>query len=112
MEKEILIEGYQRLLTTLYTPKHYYQRINTFLKNYTPTARSRVTGEDLLAFMRAGWRLGIVSKARFRYWKLIVKTFFVKRKALPMAVELAIHGFHFEKILKRVCRNNAQLLSR
>jgi hypothetical protein len=54
--------------------------------------------------MRAGWRLGIVSKARFRYWKLIVKIFFVKRRALPMAVELAIHGFHFEKVLERVCR--------
>jgi len=41
---------------------------------------------------------------RFRYWKLIVKTFFVNRRALPIAVELAIHGFHYEKILKRVCR--------
>jgi len=54
--------------------------------------------------MRSAWRLGILSKARFRYWRLIVKTFFVKRRALPMAVELAIHGFHYEKILKRVCR--------
>ena len=104
MEKEKLIEGYQKLLTTLYSPEYYYQRINTFLKNYTPTARTSVTKEDLLAFMRAAWRLGIVSKARFRYWKLIVKTFFVKRRALPIAVELAIHGFHFEKILERVCR--------
>jgi hypothetical protein len=104
MEKKKLIEGYQKLLTTLYSPKYYYQRINTFLNNYTPTARTRISREDLLAFMRSAWRLGILSKARFRYWRLIVKTFFVKRKALPMAVELAIHGFHFEKILKRVCR--------
>ncbi|MCJ7601064.1 MAG: DUF4070 domain-containing protein, partial [Desulfobulbaceae bacterium] len=104
MKKEKLIEGYQKLLTTLYSPKYYYQRINTFLNIYTPTARTRISREDLLAFMRSAWRLGILSKARFRYWRLIVKTFFVKRKALPMAVELAIHGFHFEKILKRVCR--------
>jgi len=104
MEREKLIAGYQQLLTTLYAPKNYYKRINTFLKNYKPTARTRVTREDLLAFMRATWRLGIVSKTRFRYWKLIVKTFFVKRKALPIAVELAIHGFHFEKILERIYR--------
>ncbi|MEJ2689042.1 MAG: B12-binding domain-containing radical SAM protein [Deltaproteobacteria bacterium] len=104
MDKEKLIAGYQQLLATLYSPKNYYQRIHTFLRNYTPTARARLTGEDLLAFLRAGWRLGIVSKARFRYWKLIVKTFLVKRRALPMAVELAIHGFHFEKVLERVCR--------
>ncbi|MCB2180542.1 MAG: DUF4070 domain-containing protein [Desulfobulbaceae bacterium] len=104
MEKEKLIEGYQKLLTTLYSPKNYYKRINTFLKNYRPTARTRLNKEDLLAFIRAGWRLGIVSRDRFRYWKLIVKTFFVKPRALPIAVELAIHGFHFEKILERVCR--------
>jgi len=103
MEKDKLIEGYQKLLTALYSPKNYYKRIYTFLKNYTPTAKSRITGEDLLAFIRAAWRLGVISKARFRYWKLIVKTFFVKRRAFPIAVELAIHGFHFEKILKRVC---------
>jgi radical SAM superfamily enzyme YgiQ (UPF0313 family) len=104
MEKEKLIGGYQKLLTSLYSPKNYYRRINTFLKTYTPTARTRLTREDLLAFIRASWRLGIVSKARFRYWKLLSKTFFVKRRALPIAVELAIHGFHFEKILERVCR--------
>lgn len=104
MEKEKLIEGYQNLLTSLYSQKNYYKRINTFLHNYTPTARTRLSGEDLLAFTKAAWRLGIVSTARFRYWKLLVKTFFVKRSALPIAVELAIHGFHFEKVLERVCR--------
>jgi radical SAM superfamily enzyme YgiQ (UPF0313 family) len=104
MEKEKLIKGYQKLLTTLYSPKNYYRRINTFLKSYTPTAKTRLTRDDLLAFIRAAWRLGIVSKTRFCYWKLLVKTFFVKRRALPIAVELAIHGFHFQKILERVCR--------
>jgi radical SAM superfamily enzyme YgiQ (UPF0313 family) len=103
MEKEKLISGYQQLLTNLYTPKNYYRRINTFLKNYTPTAKTRLTRDDLLAFIRAAWRLGIVSKARFRYWQLLTKTFFVKRRALPIAVELAIHGFHFERVMKRVC---------
>jgi len=57
------------------------------------------------AMLPAGWRLGIVSKARFRYWQLIVKTFFVKRRALPIAMELAIHGFHFKKVMKQVCRS-------
>lgn len=102
MEKEKLIAGYHNLLATLYSPQHYYRRINTFLRTYKPTARTRLSRDDLLAFLRAGWRLGIVSKARFRYWRLIVKTLFVKRRAVPMAVELAIHGFHFEKVLERV----------
>jgi radical SAM superfamily enzyme YgiQ (UPF0313 family) len=107
MDKEKLLEGYQQLLSTLYSPKYYYQRIHTFLKNYRPTARTRLNKEDLLAFIRAAWRLGIVSKTRFRYWKLLVKTFFLKPKALPIAVELAIHGFHFERVLERIGKTSA-----
>jgi hypothetical protein len=104
MDREKLIEGYQKLLTTLYSPKYYYQRIHTFLKNYRPTARTRLNRDDLLAFFRAAWRLGIISKARFRYWRLLAQTFLAKPRAVPMAVELAIHGFHFERVLERVCR--------
>ena len=102
MDREKLLEGYRRLLSSLYSHKHYYQRINTFLKTYRPTARTRLNRNDLLAFVKSSWRLGVVSGARFRYWWLLTRTFFVKRRALPMAVELAIHGFHFEKILKRL----------
>jgi len=104
MDREKLLEGYRKLLTSLYSHKNYYQRIHTFLKNYRPTARTRLSGQDLLAFVLGAWRLGVVSRARFRYWQLLVKTFFMKRRALPIAVELAILGFHFEKILKRVYR--------
>jgi hypothetical protein len=50
------------------------------------------------------WRIGILSKARFLYWKLLLRTSLTKRKALPMAIELAVYGFHFEKIAKRISR--------
>ena len=104
MQKEKLIEGYQKILTTLYSPKNYYRRINTFLKSYTPTAKTHLTREDLLAFIRAAWRLGIVSKARFRYWKLLAKTFFVKRRALPIAWNSPFMVFISKKYWSRVCR--------
>jgi len=100
---EPLHEGYKKILSAIYSPRRYYQRINTFLENYTPTAVSRVGREDIAAFLKSLWRIGIMSRARFHYWKLLLRTFARKRMALPIAVELAIYGLHYEKITRRIC---------
>jgi radical SAM superfamily enzyme YgiQ (UPF0313 family) len=100
---ETLHEGYKMILSSIYSPKQYYQRINIFLDNYRPTAISRLQKQDVIAFLKSAWRIGIISRARFHYWKLLIKTFFKKRMALPIAVELAIYGLHYEKITKRIC---------
>ena len=103
MGKEMLQEGYNKVISTIYSHKCYYQRINTFIENYTPTVVSRVRKEDIIAFLKSMWRIGIVSRARFHYWKLLIRTFFKKRMAIPIVVELAIFGLHYEKIAKRIC---------
>lgn len=102
MGREKLVEGYKKILSTIYAPKQYYQRIDTFIKHYHPTARSRITVKDVKAFLRSVWRLGILSKSRFLYWKLLLKTGVTKTRAIPVAVELAILGLHFEKMTNRV----------
>ena len=102
MQKETLLEGYKKVLSTIYSPKQYYQRINTFIKQYKPTVRSRISKEDVNAFIKSVWKIGIVSRARLLYWRLLIKTCFTKIKALPMAVELAIFGVHYERISKKV----------
>lgn len=101
MRREVLIGGYKRILSTIYDPHSYYQRINTFLGNYAPTARGRLAWSDLRAFLKSLWSIGVLSRARFVYWKLLVKTALTKRKALPVAVELAIIGRHFQLVAKR-----------
>ncbi|HKJ15140.1 MAG: DUF4070 domain-containing protein [Desulfobulbaceae bacterium] len=100
---ETLHDGYKKVLSSIYSHKYYYQRIHTFLENYTPTAIRRVGRNDIAAFLKSLWRIGIVSRARFHYWKLLIRTFMKKRMALPIAVELAICGLHYEKITKRIC---------
>jgi len=99
MNKKELIEGYQKILSTIYGHKEYYQRIQTFIKSYNPTVKGKISKNDVIAFIRSTWTIGIVSKARFQYWKLLTKTFFTKIKAIPVAVELAIMGHHFEKLI-------------
>ena len=102
MDKEKLMEGYKRVMATIYSPKYYYNRINIFIKNYQPTVRAKMNKADVSALIKSLWKIGVLSKSRFLYWKLLLKTFFTKRKAFPVAVEMAIIGVHFESIVKQI----------
>lgn len=104
MAKEKLIAGYQEIISTIYSPHHYYERIHTFISNYKPLAKSNISYRDLKAAARSVWRIGILSRSRLYYWKLIIKTSLRKFKALPAAIELAIYGLHFEKVSERILR--------
>ena len=43
MHYETLINGYRNILNRIYSPKHYYERIKVFLKEYEPRTKSRVS---------------------------------------------------------------------
>jgi hypothetical protein len=99
MSLDALREGYKRILRHIYSPKHYYARIKTFLREYRPPkAKVRVSFEDLKAFVRSVVRLGILGRERFHYWRLLLWTFCCRRESLSLAVTLAIYGHHFRKI--------------
>lgn len=104
MGEKKLIEGYKKILSAIYSPKNYYKRINTFLENYQPIVRSKISASDIKAFIRSTWRIGIFSKANFLYWKLLLTTFFTKskRKTIPIAIEQAILWLHFSKTAKKI----------
>src|SRR3989338_1144501 len=98
MGREKLIDGYKKIISTIYSRKQYYQRINTFIKNYKPTVKSRLTKEEFKALLKSLWKIGFISNARFLYWKLLIKTLLTKARALPAAIELSICGLHFERM--------------
>ena len=102
MGADELVNGYKDFIRFIYSPKEYYKRINVFLKNYNSQVKDKITFIRLYAFWRSLWRIGIFSKARFYYWKLIGKTFFTNIRLFPEAVELAILGEHFRKVAKKI----------
>lgn len=104
MGEKQLQAGYRKILSTIYSPKQYYKRINTFIKNYKPKSKSRFSRIYLHAFLRSTWRIGIFSRSSFRYWRLIIRTMFTKIRALPEAIELAIYGLHFQKITRKISK--------
>jgi hypothetical protein len=54
-------------------------------------------GEHLWAFFHSIIRLGILGRERLYYWKLLVWTYFRRRELFPLAVSLAICGYHFRR---------------
>ena len=93
----------RELVKKLYEPKHYYQRIRTFLKTHRPTGpRLRLSRADLNAFVKSLWVLGVWHRGRTGYWRLFVGTLIRRPRQFPQAIELAILGHHFRRVAKEL----------
>jgi radical SAM superfamily enzyme YgiQ (UPF0313 family) len=108
MKRETLINGYKHILKTIYSPKQYYQRIATFLKEYKPP-KVRIMNAfrpyHIPAAFKVLWTLGIVDKGRRYFWNLIIPTLFRNPRLVPMSVNLAVFGLHFRKVAEKVIRS-------
>jgi len=99
MGKEALKEGYRRILDHIYSPEHFYRRIRTFLRVYRPpSVRGHLELTHVLALLRSFFRIGLLGRERFHYWKLLFWTQFRCPRLIPEAVILAIYGYHFRKV--------------
>lgn len=100
MDPEVLREGYRAIMEGIYAPRAYYQRVRTYLAEYTPRAQVRhvLTWDYVMAFARSIVHLGILGKERLEYWKLLTWTILRKPRLFPDAVTFAIYGFHFRRI--------------
>jgi radical SAM superfamily enzyme YgiQ (UPF0313 family) len=103
MKAEALLDGYKRVVGTIYSPKEYYARVLQFLKTYQPIRRKRVRmrTRHLVALSKSIVFLGVVGKERIYYWKLFFWSLFRRPVLFPMAITYAIYGFHFRKIFER-----------
>ena len=100
MNLKALITGYQGINDTIYTPKYYYKRIMTFLKEYKPNnlGVQHSYFHYIMAFFKSVLRLGIIGKERCYYWRLVFWSLFKCPKLFPLAITLSIYGFHFRKV--------------
>jgi radical SAM superfamily enzyme YgiQ (UPF0313 family) len=101
MGLESLQEGYRKLLAQIYAPKLYYERVLTFLREYRPPQiRIHLDLQYFLAFCRSIYRLGIRGVERVQYWRLFFWTLFRRPQLFPLAITLAIMGFHFRQVVE------------
>ncbi len=95
MDTQELLEGYRRILRTIYNPREYFQRTSAFLSQLGSGSRSPLVFSDLVALSRSLWQQGLRSNYRQEYWKFLVQSLRLHRQHFSKAVTLAIMGHHF-----------------
>ena len=99
MGLEPLREGYRKILSQIYAPNLYYERVRTFLREYQPPKiRIQFEPQYVLALWRSIYQLGIRGVERVQYWRLFFWTLFRRPRLFPLAITLAIYGFHFRQV--------------
>lgn len=107
MKMEVLIDGYKNILKNIYSPKEYYDRVCTFLKEYHPPKREgkwRPRFYHVRGFFGSVWYMGIVEKGRRYYWKFLFWTLFHCPRNFPYAITLTVCGYHFRKCFEMYIR--------
>jgi len=102
MKEEELIKGYTKLLKTIYSPKAYYARVKTFLREYRQTRRKKAPMgfHYMLALVKSFFYIGFWSRSSLLYWDLFFWTIFKRPALFANSITFSIYGFHFRKILK------------
>ncbi len=94
-----LLEGYRSIMQQIYSPKNYYRRVRTLLKELKePEVDQPINWQRFLSLFRTAFRLGVLGKERFHYWQLMIWTLVHKPRQLSLAVTLSIFGHHYRKI--------------
>jgi radical SAM superfamily enzyme YgiQ (UPF0313 family) len=94
MDSKVLLEGYHRILQTIYNPHEYFERASAFLSQLGTTAHPPVVWADVMAFARSLWHQGLFSNYRQEYWKYLLQSVHRHRSHFSQAVALAIMGHH------------------
>ncbi len=101
MKYETLVAGYKNVLDTIYSPRHYYERVVTFLKEYKPRKTagiSQLRFSHITGLIKTLWFLGVTNKGRRYFWRLLISTLLKRPRHFPLTISLSVSGFHFRKV--------------
>ncbi len=102
MSRLELLQGYRKLLESLYTPRQYFKRAYVALSEWKQSSPGHVSFREFLAVPISIFLQGIVSKYRHHYWIFMLRTLFQHPNKLARAFTTAICGHHFFRYTERV----------
>ena len=104
LPEDYLIEGYTQLIDRLFSPKNYYNRCRTLMRNLGPNhSQSRVNLEGIATLARSvGHQL--FSEGGLEYFKYLAGTLINNPKYFSEAVSHAVKFAHFKKITDETLR--------
>jgi radical SAM superfamily enzyme YgiQ (UPF0313 family) len=96
LPRATLIEGYCRVLETLYEPASYFDRCREHLRHWRPPPSPLATGrQELQVAWRSLRRQGLAARYRSEYWRFLSWTLRHDPRKLGLAVAQACAGHHF-----------------
>ncbi len=63
------------------------------------TSVEAVKKSQFVALLKSMWYLGIKEKGRTYYWRLVTSTLVRRPRSFPLAITLAVYGYHYRKLL-------------
>ena len=100
MDKNVLLNGFKNISSTIYAPRAYYERIRTLLREYKPVNRKKqkIRIYHIRALIGSIWWLGIKQRGRHYFWKLILWSILKRPSLFPYAIGFSLAGIHFRSI--------------
>jgi len=101
MDPAILIQGYQTIMRTIYSPREYYQRALDSMRRTAqqfsePQHYSVING--LTSLTRVLVKLGVLDRERKEFWRFLSQTLVKHRAKFAESLRLAAIGYHFRKL--------------
>lgn len=100
MDRDTLIKGYQWVMNTVYSPEMYYKRLRAFMEQYRPRVDSDIAKNDIYAFLRSLWYMGVLDRSGSRkyYWKILKESVADYRQSFSDVMTMTVYGYHFRKL--------------
>jgi len=104
MDIKQLFEGYTKVIKGIYSGPAYYSRVLEFVKRFTPNRKHNedFSFQNLIAFSKTIFKLGIIDSHRKEYWKLLIWTIKNRPKLVPLAITYSVYGYHFRKVFENI----------
>jgi hypothetical protein len=101
MDPAILVQGYQSIMRTIYSPREYYERVLDSMKRtahqlVAPNHYGMFRGFTILT--KIFLKLGIIDRERREFWRFFTHAVIKHRSRVPDSLRLAAVGYHFRKL--------------
>jgi radical SAM superfamily enzyme YgiQ (UPF0313 family) len=101
MDPALLIQGYQTIMRTIYSPREYYERALDSMRRTAqeisePQHYNLISGFTSLT--RVMVRLGVLDRERKEFWRFLTQTLVRHRERFAESLRLAAMGYHFRKL--------------
>ncbi|MFH1776198.1 MAG: DUF4070 domain-containing protein, partial [Candidatus Omnitrophota bacterium] len=95
MDPKLILKGCEKIFTSLYSCKTYYNRIFLFIKEFRPARLKNTRGyyaQNILVGLKCILFFGIFSRERLHFWKLLLWALFHRSSAVYCLFIFLIEG--------------------